>query len=567
MGDGQSAIDLIDRTAGNPDYFVVRPLPTMSSNCIVPVSYVQDNGLGFIGLTTCQLLYYEEHEEGYTSGGLDPTTVPNNGDGIAKDLSGNELPNAPDMTATLTVDYTIPLYNEWMVTFHADLYRQSEAWTRIFNFDPYDRLEPFEQINLAAMFVNEDAGWSVMAYVKNVLDADNITGAFLNSDDTGLTTNVFLNEPRLYGLRVTKAWSGEPWWTPGTGAATGPFPLTVELGGSAMRLDAPGEVFRPAWVDEFTSPNLPFPIQTQEEDLDWGDEREVKLTWRPGGDWAVSAAARFGRTNGVAEHFAQETVPGGYYYTDPEVGGYFGYVPADFRVSDSRNAAQSQTRTEENYELVDFAVGRDIGVGLLGEGATSTVSLGVRFGQFEFATSSFLEGIPDYYNPPVGAKYISSDLHHYSAEFARRGKFEGTGPVLSWDASKVLFQVGDVGHVNVDWSVSGGALFGDQETSVEGSVFSEFYVQPVFLHGIGRFQGAIDPTTTPLTPRSESNSVTVPFAGLSAGLSYEIDRFKISGGYRWEQYQGVLDGGVEERHKVDRTIDGPYLKISVGFGG
>jgi hypothetical protein len=45
-----------------------------------------------------------------------------------------------------------------------------------------------------------------MAYVKNVLDTTAITGAFLNSDDTALTTNVFTTDPRLFGIRVTKNW-------------------------------------------------------------------------------------------------------------------------------------------------------------------------------------------------------------------------------------------------------------------------------------------------------------------------------------------------------------------------
>ncbi len=43
-----------------------------------------------------------------------------------------------------------------------------------------------------------------MGYVKNVFDTTAITGAFLNSDDTALTTNIFTTDPRLYGIRVTK---------------------------------------------------------------------------------------------------------------------------------------------------------------------------------------------------------------------------------------------------------------------------------------------------------------------------------------------------------------------------
>ena len=59
----------------------------------------------------------------------------------------------------------------------------------------------------------------------------------------------------------------------------------------------------------------------------------------------------------------------------------------------------------------------------------------------------------------------------------------------------------------------------------------------------------------------------MPFAGVSLGLSYELDRFKFSGGYRWERYYDAIDGGIAERREADRTIDGPYFKVSVGFGG
>ena len=45
-----------------------------------------------------------------------------------------------------------------------------------------------------------------MGYLKNVFDTTAITGDFLNSDDSGLTTNVFLTDPRLYGVRITKNW-------------------------------------------------------------------------------------------------------------------------------------------------------------------------------------------------------------------------------------------------------------------------------------------------------------------------------------------------------------------------
>jgi hypothetical protein len=68
-----------------------------------------------------------------------------------------------------------------------------------------------------------------------------------------------------------------------------------------------------------------------------------------------------------------------------------------------------------------------------------------------------------------------------------------------------------------------------------------------------------------IAPRSKS--VTVPVADLSLGLSYDIQRFRVGAGYRWERYFNVLDAGFTEHKDYDRTIDGPYVKMSIGFGG
>ena len=59
---------------------------------------------------------------------------------------------------------------------------------------------------LQALILTSQAGWQVMLYDKNVFNTTAITGDFLNSDDSGLTTNVFLTDPKLIGIRVTKNW-------------------------------------------------------------------------------------------------------------------------------------------------------------------------------------------------------------------------------------------------------------------------------------------------------------------------------------------------------------------------
>jgi outer membrane receptor protein involved in Fe transport len=233
IDDGQSAIDLMDRTAGNPDWLIVKPSITATSNCILPTYVINqilalnNGGLGSaciaaytkgfyvdgVGVDPVTLREYEANPttdqygvpitDGYT--GFDPATAPNNGEGFAKNLSGNLLPNTPHFTVSWGAQYSMPLSADWAGTLRGDFYWQSDSFARVFNDRPYDELHGYSNVNLALIFTNQD-GWQAMAYVKNVLDTTAITGAFLNSDDTALTTNVFVTDPRLFGLRITKNW-------------------------------------------------------------------------------------------------------------------------------------------------------------------------------------------------------------------------------------------------------------------------------------------------------------------------------------------------------------------------
>src|SRR6185437_10040646 len=217
--DGQSAIDLMDRTAGHPGWMVVKPFITATSNCILPTDVVNEELVVREITIACMNAYTLGNDPvtqqpyvatpdpinlpGYT--GFDPSTAPNNGEGFTKDIGGNQLPNAPHFTTSLSADYTLPLSSVWAGTLHGDFYYQSGSYWRIFSDSAYDKLLGYTNINMALIFTNQD-GWQAMVYVKNLADNTAITGAFLNSDDTALTTNVFTTDPRLFGIRITKNW-------------------------------------------------------------------------------------------------------------------------------------------------------------------------------------------------------------------------------------------------------------------------------------------------------------------------------------------------------------------------
>jgi outer membrane receptor protein involved in Fe transport len=240
LAKGTKAVDLIDRTAGNTDWLVIKPFVTQASNCILP-AYVAKAAVDvFSDLSAaCGRAYYQhldpityqqyvDHPGGNSPHGdplndypgFDPLSVdpnapadvngglglpPNNGEGFDKDLSGHKLPNAPPLTVSAGAQYSMPLSADWAGTLRADYYWQDYSWARVFNDNPYDRLRGYTTVNLALIFTSQ-SGWQVMLYDKNVFNTTAITGTFLNSDDTGLTTNVFLTDPKLIGIRVTKNW-------------------------------------------------------------------------------------------------------------------------------------------------------------------------------------------------------------------------------------------------------------------------------------------------------------------------------------------------------------------------
>src|SRR5690606_24727163 len=107
-----------------------------------------------------------------------------------------------------------------------------------------------------------------------------------------------LNEPRLYGLRVTKAWTGGGDWWGGLfpnhkGGA--PYPLTVEVGGQNQRRDAPQE---PGLVFADLFPSMDSAGLLSDDHLRWNDGRDLRVTYQPSGSsWKVAAGVRYGRAD------------------------------------------------------------------------------------------------------------------------------------------------------------------------------------------------------------------------------------------------------------------------------
>ncbi|PQM26898.1 hypothetical protein CVO77_18140 [Sphingopyxis lindanitolerans] len=609
---GSRAIDLMDRTAGNPDWVVVRPFPSYPSNCILPVALFQGvtpaawanaitpegtpalinlGGKGGGNPGGCELAYqlgldpvtalpYVPNpttgsgvsmlswKPGYA--GWDPSTAPNNGEGFFTDISGNELPNAPHVTVSVTADYTLPLGGDWLATLHGDYYYQGKSWARVFNRPDYDRIRPYSTVNAALLLHNEPSGWNIMAYVKNVFNKTAITGAFLLSDDTNLVTNVFLTEPRRYGLRVTKEFSGLPFGfgganrahTPGT-----PWDVTLEGGVELLRHGGGNASYRPTFADAFPTELDSFtPIQAKRR-TSWRDGTDLALIVQPNDSpWKLTAQLRYGKDGvkrrGRAEQVSELLCP----LSDT----------CDLDTRGIRHTIYSDVGVVEveKHLIADFVVSHDVG---LGKGARSSIGLGARYADLDSDTSLDILGVPDNIQPNNAFAKGFTTFHRYQSYAELEREFQGVGPIAKWDGSVDMFGSPETGTVGFDWAITAGLLFGHQRariTAEETNSETRDNASSDFVANLlRRIAVAYAQPTAPTSMTSEHvsiarrSSATVPTLGAAAGLSYSIGRVGVKAGYRWDRYFNAIDGGgAEGPGKYDRTIHGPYIKLSIGFG-
>jgi iron complex outermembrane receptor protein len=422
---GDSGIDLMDRTAGAPGWMVVKPFPTEASNCILPDYVVaailqqqailpNGNSYGGVAGYACNVAYtfhldpvtqlpYQANPSGLSAGGPGNTSIPtpipsnypgfnpsnpliNNGEGFSKNLAGNKLPNAPPFTVSFGSEYTMPITTDWAATLRGDFYWQADSWARIFNDRPYDEIHGYSTANLA-LILTSTSGWQVMGYVKNVFNVTAITGDFLNSDDSGLTTNVFLTDPRLFGVRVTKDFSGgegdygvPDFFTNLFSDTDGGRPiLWIDLGGQIEGISGQGSNFLPPFLSAFsTSSVLQEKITPQKAmnppPLSFGDE--ASISFQPeASDWVFSASVRYGRSGNKMDvhHQTNGTRPSKIIN---------GVAPSTANIFSQEKFVDTHVYHAESHSIMDFMAGKDVGLGLFGEDLSTVLSGGIRIAQF-----------------------------------------------------------------------------------------------------------------------------------------------------------------------------------------
>jgi iron complex outermembrane receptor protein len=343
--------------------------------------------------------------------------------------------------------------------------------------------------------------------------------------------------------------------------------IWIELGGQLSRLDDGQEAFAPAFPDSPSRPLIFSPSQKFEGSPLYSLDEFGAISFQPeSSDWVFSAAIRYGRS---ASHrnVRQQTNP-------PDFVKYAPNYPSEGPVIAHPGAARfadTNARTSERHLILDFQVGKDVGLGIFGKDGLSVVSAGVRFAQFGSKSNISLKSDPDRHfnykyisHPSLGYSHFKVEtgepFHSNAASIRATRGFHGVGPSISWNASASLMGTPQDSELTFDWGLNAALLFGRQRAKVHHQATGRYH-GPKYAKG-----SQVVVYNPPPVDVQRTKSVTVPNVGGFAGLSFRYADAKLSFGYRADMFFGAMDGGIDTRKNENRAFYGPFASISVGLG-
>jgi hypothetical protein len=348
----------------------------------------------------------------------------------------------------------------------------------------------------------------------------------------------------------------------------------IELGGQLSRLDDGQEAFAPVFPTSPPRPSIFGPSQKFEKPPLYSIDEAGTISFEPGGsDWVLSASIRYGHT-GSKKDINQQTSPPPniIHYTIPGSAPQHHTIPPN-----AERFADTTTLNNEQHIIADFQAGKDVGLGMFGgRDGSSVFGLGIRFAQFSNTSNVALKSDPDWHRlykyvnyPPVliNQKLATASPYHINVASLRATRsFHGIGPSISWNASAPFAGDTKDGELLFDWGAKAALLFGRQKAAVHHQTSAQYH--PAHTQYGGKYNGQrhlVFHTSPPDSIRART--VMVPNVGGFAGLTFRVENFKMSAGYRADLFFGAMDGGIDAAKKENVGFYGPFASVSVGLGG
>ena len=351
-------------------------------------------------------------------------------------------------------------------------------------------------------------------------------------------------------------------------------PFWIELGGQLEQQTGQGEPYAPPFVTNYAASPAYKPVSPQ--DLEkaplFSNGAQAKLMFQPtDSDWVFSASVRYGRANdgGINNiKSAGHAIHYGYGYFKSS--GFF-CCRTGTKVFSTRDIVDASVTNRDSHTILDFEAGKDIGLGLFGNGSTSQIMAGVRFAQFTASASASLHARPDlvFYNRYAAFTHKYPEWYVPVAHFHTFGgsansarSFRGIGPSLSWDASVPFLGSPASREFSFDWGVNGAALVGRRKAQGSHHETGHYHQAKYQNGGNNHYYYSNNPP-----PFARAHSILVPNVGGFAGLSLKFPNAKISLGYRGDFFFGAMDTGWDKEKTKTVGFYGPFATISVGIGG
>jgi iron complex outermembrane receptor protein len=339
--------------------------------------------------------------------------------------------------------------------------------------------------------------------------------------------------------------------------------IWIEFGGGMNHVSGQGASFAPRFLSKYSNSVVlqsTTPLQAQNP-VPLSFSEEGKITFQPeSSDWLFSVGVNYGRS-GNSKHVQHQT------YGSFFISYKYGIPPANEGKRFIDKFADTHTSRTESHAILDFQVGKDVGLGVFGKDSSSIINLGVRFAQFVSNATFDIRARPNLQFktltlPTFHATFHLPYFHTYHATGHASRSFHGVGPSLSWSNSTPLAGNSKNGEVIFDWCANAALLFGRQKTRAQHQE-SAHYAASHFVFTGQYFVGYQHPPAG----HAGARTVAVPNIGGFAGASYRIENFKVSLGYRADFFFGAIDGGIDTRKSENVGFYGPFASISVGLGG
>ena len=337
--------------------------------------------------------------------------------------------------------------------------------------------------------------------------------------------------------------------------------LWIELGGQLDQLSGNPEKFKPPFVPSIDTGVFTSPSKVQQWPL-FSHGMEGSISFQPdGGDWQFAASLRYGRSSGgKSVHQLSAPVSATDIVSFPGSNAFHSALRAPGANLFTDTTAQYRTKNL----IIDFAAGRDVGLGMFGQYGSSIVEGGIRFAQFSSGSSVGINANTEFHwtyqifsFPFEYIRFPHSHWHAYTASEQEQRSFHGVGPSISWKVSDVFAGNPDESELELDWGLNAAVLFGRQRAKMHHETAGRNFKQGNLVSNI----------TFPPLSGDRSHSVVVPNAGGFASLSLKFPNAKLSLGYRADFFFGAMDGGIDTRKSENRGFFGPFASVSIGVGG